>query len=110
MSRNDGRMRRSSKPIVAISVRWATGSPDEEIHAGRRFHDETAGVVPLRLELAHVMVHRGLVDAERLRQGGLREVLLAVADQKGEDFPLLRRESLAVADLQERQRDLLVRL
>src|SRR5207247_9985156 len=91
MSRNDGRTCRSSKPIVAMRVRRATASPDEEVHARCDFHDEPPGVVrirearngPLRLELAHVMLHRRLVDVEPLRQGRLREVPVAAAAQKG---------------------------
>src|SRR5712692_6139474 len=118
MSRSEGRTWRSSKPIVAISVRRATVSPDEELHPWRRLHDQTPGVRrirqasdgPLGLELPHVMVHRGLVDAECLREGGLREVLVAVTHQKGEHVPLLRGEPLAITDPQEREGDLLVRL
>src|SRR2546430_5572594 len=56
------------------------------------------------------MVHRRFVDSERLREGRLREILLAVSDEEGEHLPLLGGESLPVADSQEWEGNLLVRL
>src|SRR5256885_9128994 len=56
------------------------------------------------------MIHRRLVDAERFRKGGLRELLVAVAHEEREHVSLFSGEPRAITDPQERERDLLVRL
>src|SRR5207245_7177655 len=85
-TRSAGSTLRSAYPIVAMSVRWATVSPDEEFHPGGRPHDESPSVLgvgqpgdrPFRFEFPHVMIHRCLVDSECLLESGLREVRVAV--------------------------------
>src|SRR5438874_1164345 len=105
-------------PSVAMSAPTSVESPEEQFDAGGGDDQEPAAVDRIglafdrahRLELTQVVVHRGLVHPERTGQGGFRKRLLAVLDEKREDFPLLSRQSFAVRHPEERERELAIRL
>src|SRR5207247_9647633 len=113
-----GRTCLSSNPIVAMSAPTSVESPEEQFDAGGGDDQEPAAVDRIglafdrahRLELTQVVVHRGLVHSERTGQGGFRKRLLAVLDEKREDFALLSRQSFAVRHPEERERELAIRL